>query len=116
VRFKLLSAQRVVRRLNSGIATNAIVNGKESGLVVLNKKELYKASITADDNLSEWTIHDLSSIDKKCRLLLKLNIIVIIKEMEEIYHKLKKTGKDPPFTGIFSIFWTNIRKLSLKIS
>jgi len=35
VRFKLLSAQRVVRRLNSGIATNAIVNGKESGLVVL---------------------------------------------------------------------------------
>jgi len=78
VHFKLLSAQGVVRRLNSGIAINTIVNGKESGLVVLNKKELYKASITVDANLSEWTIHDLSSIDKKCRLLLKLNIIIII--------------------------------------
>lgn len=54
MRFKLLSAQRVVRRLNSGITTNAIVNGKESGLVVLSKKELYKASITVDANLSDW--------------------------------------------------------------
>jgi hypothetical protein len=78
VHLKLLSAQGVERRLISGIATNTIVNGKESGLVVLNKKELYKDSITVDANLSEWTIHDLSSIDKKCRLLLKLNIIIII--------------------------------------
>jgi len=44
------------------------------------------------------------------------HIIIIIKEMEEIYHKLKKTGKELPFTGFLSIFWTNIRKLSLKIS
>ena len=73
--FKLLSAQGVVRRLNSGIAINTIVNGKENGLVVLNKKELYKASITVNANLSEWTIHDLSSIDKKCRLLLKLSTL-----------------------------------------
>jgi len=35
VHFKLLSAQRVVRRLKSGIATNTIVNGKESEMVVL---------------------------------------------------------------------------------
>jgi hypothetical protein len=37
-----------------GIAINTIVNGKESGLVVLSKKELYKASITVDANLSDW--------------------------------------------------------------
>jgi hypothetical protein len=54
VHLKLLSAQGVERRLISGIAINTIVNGKESGLVVLNKKELYKASITTDANLSDW--------------------------------------------------------------
>jgi len=29
--------------------------------------------------------------------------------MEEIYHKLKKTGKGQPFTGFLSIFWTKIK-------